>query len=96
MGERLITTSSATTTIVVSLPCGGTEGDRNAPCRWHEMHHYDDNADGTGLVHHCPTGFVLCHEHFGVGTITGPATCHLWDEHPASGSPAETGEDDKP
>ncbi len=76
-----ITTSASplSTLIRVSLPCGGTEGDRNKPCDWAEMHHYDESDDGTQLVHRCPTGFMLCREHFGVGTIDGPGACQLWD-----------------
>lgn len=74
-----VTTGASTTTWTVTLPCGGPlESDQ--PCHWVEMHHYDESDDGTQLVHRCPTGFVWCTEHGGVGTIDGPGACHLWDE----------------
>lgn len=73
------------TTINISLPCGGDIVEPDEPCHWQEMHHYDE--DGR---HWCPTGFMFCYTHGGVGTIDGPGQCSLWGEFDA----AETGGSD--
>lgn len=69
-------TGTNSTTIVVSLPCDGPFLN-DEPCQWTEMHHYDDEGR-----HWCPTGFMFCHRHGGMGTITGPDACQLWGEQP--------------
>lgn len=66
-----ITTGSNNTTIVAPWPCDDEQD--GEPCQWSEMHHYGDEGE-----HYCPTGFMLCHQHGGVGTITGPAVCKRW------------------
>ncbi len=71
-----IATSSNGATVTVTWPCDGPVRS-DEPCRWSEMHHYDDEGR-----HWCPTGYVFCHTHGGVGTIDGPATCQLWGEFP--------------
>ncbi len=76
--QTIVTTGSSTTTITVT-PCDPTSP---VPCDWQEMHHYDDEGR-----HWCPTGFVFCHTHFGVGTITGPGACQLWGEVAGDGQP---------
>lgn len=30
---------------------------------WVVLHHYGDNPDGPGLLHYCPTEFVMCNAH---------------------------------
>lgn len=70
-----MTLSAAPATLIrVSLPCGG-EFPSDEPCRWSEMHHLDDEGN-----HWCPTGFMWCETHAGIGTIDGPAQCQLWGE----------------
>jgi hypothetical protein len=69
-----ITTGSTATTITVTFPCDG-DLPSDEGCRWEEMHHLDDEGR-----HWCPTGFMYCHEHGGVGSISGPGACQLWGE----------------
>lgn len=66
--------SSEATLIVVKFPCQG-DFPSDEPCRWREMHHFDDEDR-----HWCPTGFMFCHTHGGVGDISGPGMCQLWGE----------------
>jgi hypothetical protein len=69
-------TSASNTTITISLPCAEASPGE-PPCDWHEMHHLDD-----GGRHWCPTGYMFCHAHGGVGEITGLGVCQLWGEFP--------------
>lgn len=78
MNGSSITTGSSLTTITVSWPCEGASfGDPTEACDWAEMHHYDDDGN-----HWCPTGFMYCHTHGGIGTIDGPGACQLWGTKP--------------
>lgn len=72
-----VTTGCSTTTWTVPLPCNGEPSDE--PCEWHEMHHTDEDGK-----HWCPTGYVLCHTHGGIGTVSGLGACQVWGEHPPS------------
>ena len=75
-----VTFGSAATTIVVSSPCDYAAFPSDEPCDWAEMHHLDDEGR-----HWCPTGFMFCSTHCGLGRISGPGACQLWDELPAVG-----------
>jgi hypothetical protein len=66
---------SSNTTITVAWPCGGNLASEGGPCRWEEVHHYDDD-----FLHRCPTGFMWCTTHLGTGSIDGPGACQKWGE----------------
>lgn len=69
------TSTGASASINLQYPCNGEQDGES--CVWEGMHHVDDEGR-----HWCPTGFMLCHPHGGVGTIDGPGQCQLWGERP--------------